>query len=303
MNLERAYLNFFEKRAQFPKLKKRGVSDSFRYPQGCKLDQANSRVFLPKLRWVRFRSSREVLGDIANITISLKAGRWYASIQTTREFEVPKHPATGAVGIDMGVMHFATLSDGSHFESLGSFKKHQRRLEHYQRMMARRTKFGRNWHKAKKKIQTIYARIGNCRRDYLHKCSTAISQSHAMVCIEDLQVRNMTKSASGTILNPGTNVRAKSSLNRSILDQGWGEFRRQLEYKLQWNGGILVPVSPHNTSRECPLCGHTDADNRKTQSRFACVACGYENNADLVGALNILARGHRVTACRDTSSA
>ncbi|MDT9155925.1 transposase, partial [Escherichia coli] len=87
---------------------------------------------------------------------------------------------------------------------------------------------------------------------YLHKATTTISQNHAMVCIEDLKVRNMSKSAAGTLDQPGRNVRAKSGLNRSILDQGWFEFRRQLDYKLQWHGGWLVAVPPHNTSRTCP---------------------------------------------------
>ncbi|VWD13752.1 DNA-cytosine methyltransferase [Burkholderia lata] len=121
-----------------------------------------------------------------------------------------------------------------------------------------------------------------------------------MVCIEGLQVRNMSRSAAGSIDAPGKNVRAKSGLNKAILDQGWFEFRRQLEYKLAWNGGWLVAVPPANTSRTCPACGYVSADNRTTQAKFACVKCSYEENADVVGALNILARGHRVAACGET---
>jgi putative transposase len=86
-------------------------------------------------------------------------------------------------------------------------------------------------------------------------------------------------------------------LNRSILDQGWGEFRRQLAYKRAWNGGTLLAVPPHNTSRTCLACGHVAKDNRLTQAQFLCVDCGYENHADVVGAINVLARGHRVLAC------
>jgi putative transposase len=118
-----------------------------------------------------------------------------------------------------------------------------------------------------------------------------------MVCIEDLRVRNMSRSASGTAENPGRNVRAKSGLNKSIFDQGWFEFRRQLEYKLAWNGGWLIAVPPQNTSRTYPACGHVSAENRPTQARFCCVECGFMENADQVGAINILARGHRVAAC------
>ena len=113
------------------------------------------------------------------------------------------------------------------------------------------------------------------------------SQNHAMVCIEDLQVRNMSASAAGTIEAPGTNVRAKSGLNKAILDQGWFKFRRQLDYKTAWSGGHLVAVPPQNTSRTCPCCGHVAKENRQTQARFACVECGFEENADLVGAINV----------------
>ena len=112
-----------------------------------------------------------------------------------------------------------------------------------------------------------------------------------MVCIEDLKVRNLSKSAAGSVESPGRNVRAKSCLNRSILDQGWFEFRRQLEYKLAWNGGMLLAMPPANTSRTCPACGCVSAQNRRTQEKFACVACRFEENADLVGAINILSRG------------
>jgi putative transposase len=302
-DLERAYRNFFEKRAAFPRFKKKGRGESFRFPQGTRLDQRSDRIYLPKLGWVRYRNSRAVPGKVCNVTVSLSGGRWLISIQTRREDAPRIHPATGAVGIDMGVARFATLSDGTVYEPLNSFKHHQRRLAHYQRMMGRRSKLGKNWRKARRKVQKVYARIGNCRRDYLHKATTAISKNHAMVCLEDLKVRNMSRSAAGSLESPGRNVRAKSGLNRSILDQGWFEFRRQLQYKLGWHGGMLIVVPPHNSSRECPACGHSEAANRATQAQFRCVECGFSENADRVGAINILARGHRVAACGDTSPA
>jgi putative transposase len=300
-NLERAYANFFAKRAGFPKFKKRGMGDSFRFPQGVKLEQGNSRVFLPKLGWLRYRNSRNVLGDVRNATVSRAAGKWYVSIQTAREVKQPVPEATSAVGIDVGIARFATLSDGTFHAPLSSFKKHEQRLARYQRAMSRKVKFSQNWKKAKAKVQRIHVRIGNARRDYLHQATTTISKNHAMVCIEDLQVRNMSGSARGTKEEPGKHVRAKSGLNKAILDQGWAEFRRQLDYKLTWNGGVLVAVPPQNTSRTCPVCGHVSAENRQTQARFLCVGCGFEENADVVGAINILARGHRVAACGETA--
>lgn len=305
-DLERAYSNFFAKRADFPRFKKKGQGDSFRYPdpKQIKLDQANNRIFLPKLGWLRYRNSRKVLGDLRNVTVSLSGGKWFVSIQTEREVE-QAIPRGGAVGIDMGIARFATLSDGTFYAPLNSFKRHEVALRKAQQAMSRKVKFSNNWKKAKARAQRIHSRIGNVRRDYLHKASTAISKNHAMVCIEDLQVRNMSKSAAGTADAPGSNVRAKSGLNKSILDQGWFEFRRQLDYKLAWNGGHLVVVPPQNTSRTCPACGHVSADNRQTQARFLCVECGFEENADVVGAINILSRGMQLLRDegRDTTDA
>ena len=295
-DLERAYSNFFAKRTDFPRFKKKGGGDSFRYPQGCKLDQANSRLFLPKLGWVRYRNSRDVLGSVKNITVSQSNGKWYASIQTERYVEIPVHQGA-AIGVDMGIARFATLSDGSFYAPLNSFKRHEAALRKAQQAMSRKTQFSSNWKKAKAKVQCIHSRIGNARRDYLHKTSTTISKNHAMVCIEDLQVRNMSKSAAGSTEKPGMKVRAKSGLNKSILDQGWFEFRCQLDYKLVWKGGHLIAVPPKNTSRTCPCCGHISADNRQTQARFECVECGFEENADVVGAINVLRAGHTRLAC------
>ncbi|VWC61639.1 RNA-guided endonuclease InsQ/TnpB family protein [Burkholderia lata] len=298
-DMERAYKNFFAKRAAFPKFRKRGQRDSFRYPdpKQFKLDQPNGRIFLPKLGWMRLRLSRPVLGELRNVTVSFNAGKWCVSIQTEREVEQPVPHATSVVGIDVGIARFATMSDGTFLTPLNSFRKHEARLRRCQRAMSRKVRFSNNWKKAKARVQRIHTRIGNARRDYLHKATTTISKNHAMVCIEDLQVRKMSRSASGSTDAPGKNVRAKSSLNKAILDQGWFEFRRQLEYKLAWNGGWLVAVPPANTSRTCPACGYVSADNRTTQKKFACVECCYAENADVVGALNILARGHRVAAC------
>ncbi|HLA34472.1 MAG TPA: transposase, partial [Rhodocyclaceae bacterium] len=120
-DLDRAYVNFFEKRADFPTFKKKGRGDSFRFPQGFKLDQGSSRIFLPKLGWIRYRNSRDVEGTAKNITVSSSGGKWFASIQTERAIEAPIHPSTSIVGIDVGIARFATLSDGNHIEPVSSF--------------------------------------------------------------------------------------------------------------------------------------------------------------------------------------
>ena len=113
----------------------------------------------------------------------------------------------------------------------------------------------------------------------------------------------MSKSAKGNAVEHGKNVKAKSGLNKSILDQGWYEFRRQLEYKQRWNGGIVVAVPAHYTSQTCPCCDHVSRDNRKTQAEFVCVHCGFAENADAVGAINVLERGHRLIACGESALA
>jgi putative transposase len=302
-DLDKAYSNFFAKRADFPRFKKKGSGDSFRYPdpKQIKLDQDNNRILLPKLGWIRYRNSRDALGEVRNVTISQSGGKWFASIQTQREVEQPLPTATTAIGIDVGIARFATMSDASFVAPLNSFKKHQQRLARYQRRMSRKVKFSSNWKKAKAKVQKIHTGIANARKDFLHKTTTTISQNHALVCIEDLQIRNMSRSSKGNSEKHGKKVAQKSGLNRSILDQGWGEFRRQLAYKVQWHGGMLLAVPPHHTSQTCPACGHVSKDNRQTQEKFLCVDCGYENHADVVGAINVLARGHRVLACGETA--
>jgi putative transposase len=108
----------------------------------------------------------------------------------------------------------------------------------------------------------------------------------------------MSASAKGTIDSPGRKVAQKSGLNREILDAGWGEFRRQLEYKLQWANGTTLAIDPKNTSRKCSVCGHTAKENRKTQADFVCVLCGHTDDADVNAAKNILRAGHALLACQ-----
>ncbi|ECU9569578.1 transposase [Salmonella enterica subsp. enterica serovar Typhimurium] len=296
-DLERAYKNFFQKRAAFPRFKKRGQNDTFRYPQGVKLDQDNSRIFLPKLGWIHYRNSREVTGVVKNVIVSQSCGKWYVSIQTEYEVTEPKHKSTSMVGLDVGVAKLATLSDGTVYLPVNSFKASQRKLAILQRQLSRKVKFSANWQKQKRKIQRLHSHIANIRRDYLHKVTNEISKKHATIVIENLKVSNMSKSAKGTAEQHGRNVKAKSGLNRSILDQGWYEMRRQLEYKQFWRGGQVLAVPPAYTSQRCACCGHTAKENRQSQSKFVCQICGYTANADINGARNILAAGHAALAC------
>jgi len=149
----------------------------------------------------------------------------------------------------------------------------------------------------------LHSKIAHIREDVVHQSSNDISKNHAVVFIEDLQVKNMSASAKGRKAKPGKQVGQKSGLNRSILDASPFELRRQLEYKTQWKGGLLVAVPPQNTSRKCPECRHTAAQNRKTQSNFVCVECGFSAPADWVGAINIKEAGLASLACSSSSHA
>jgi putative transposase len=293
-NLERAYTNFFQKRADFPKFKKKGQRESFRIPQGFEVDNQNGRIKVPKAGWMRYRKSQNVLGEPKNITISESCGKWFVSIQTEREVETPRHPSTSAVGMDWGVVNFATLSDGEVIDQCQPLKKFLPKLAKLQRRMSRKKKFSKNWRKAKARITKLHTKVANIRKDFVHKVSNNISKNHVVVCVENLQVQNMSKRAT-------KKVAQKSGLNRSILDASPFELRRQLEYKTQWQGGLLVPVPPQNTSRKCPECGHTSAENRKSQAKFVCVSCGFSANADWVGAWNIKEAGLASLACLSAS--
>ena len=289
-NLSQALMNFSAGRANFPRFKAKGKKDSCRFPQSVKSDQNNNRIYLPKIGWVRYRNSRTIIGTIKNVTVTAKCGKWYVSIQTEYEQEKPVHTGSD-IGIDMGIVRFATLSNGQYFEPINAFYSLKGKLAKLQRQLKRKTKGSNNWKKLVAKIGKLHKRIANIRKNFLHQISNTISKNHATVYIEDLQVKNMSKSAKGTVEKHGKMVKQKSGLNRAILDQAWYEFRRQLEYKLRWRGGQLIPVSPQYTSQCCPACGHTAKANRTTQALFACVQCGYSNNADVVGAMNVLQRG------------
>ena len=302
MNLDRAIKDAFDKTnpKRFPQFKKKGQHDSFRYPQGFKINEKQSQIYLPKMGWIGYRNSRAVEGTLKNITVSFHGGKWYASIQTEQEKENIIHQSPSMVGIDLGVANFATLSNDKIYPSIYSFRRIEKKLARNQRSLSRKIKFSQNWHKQKFKISSLHIKVANIRRDFLHKTSTDISKNHAIIVLEDLKVSNMSQSASGTKETPGRQVKAKSGLNKSILDQGWSEFRRQLEYKQQWRSGEVIAIHPKNTSIKCSSCGHTQKENRKSQSVFCCVACNHKEHADINAAKNILAAGHAAIACGET---
>ena len=298
--LERAFKDAFDKKQplkKIPTFKKRGDRDSFSFPQGFKVE--GRRIFLPKIGWVNFRQSREIEGTAKNVTVSRQGEYWFVSIQFEVECPEPVHSSVSMIGVDMGVKRLFTLSDGDFAKPIDvSFFKDK--IKRLQKRLARMVKFSNNWRKLKEKINGLHTKIAHIRHDTLHKLSTALSKSHAMIVLENLQIKNMTKSAKGDADNHGSMVKQKSGLNRVILDQGWGMFKTFLQYKQLWSGGQVLFVDPKYTSQECPVCKHRSKDNRQTQSEFECVLCGHKEHADVVGAKNVLERGHRFLACGET---
>lgn len=299
MSLDRAIKDAFDPKSPkaFPKLKKKFKSrPSFRYPQGFTV--SGSRIFLPKYGWARFFKSRETTGTAKNVTLSFSGGHWYVSIQTEETVSDPIHESSRSVGVDFGVKRLLTLSDGTCYMPLDAYQSGMKRLAVAQRKLSRMVKRSHNWIKQKRRIEKFHTRIAHARRNHLHVISNEISKNHAVIVLEDLKVKNMAASARGTKENPGRNVRQKAGLNRAILDQGWGELKRQIEYKQMWRGGTVIFVNPAYTSQECSACGHVSPENRPSQELFYCEACGYTANADENAAKVVKSRaGHARVVC------
>ena len=316
-NLDRALREALDRTnpKRFPRFKHKGEKDSLRYPDPLqiKLDLATRdpsgrhllpRIFLPKVGWVKVRVSRPIVGDLRNATVTRKAGRWAVSLQTGTDVPEPTERALPEIGLDLGVVSFATTSSGTRIhpdpEILSAMKRAEDRLRWEQRKLSRKYRKGpksQNFRRQKIRVARAHERVANMRLDFLHKVSTAIGETQAVVVVEDLKIRNMTKSARGTKESPGRKVRQKAGLNRSLLSRGWGTFLSLLAYKLERRGGRLVRVDPKNTSRTCFFCGHVSVENRPDQTTFRCVSCGHADHADANAAKNILRAGRARSAC------
>ncbi|MDQ2763021.1 MAG: transposase [Pseudomonadota bacterium] len=295
-DLDRAYQNWWAGRAHAPRPRKKGMNDSFRFPDPVSIKvertgKSSGRIKLPKLGWIRLRGWYAIPGDICNATVSRRAGQWHVSIQWQREIAEPIQSTLLAIGIDRGIAVFAALSDGTNIAPVNHGKKALRALRKAQRNLSRKKRGSSNRRKAIRRVAKIQMRVANARKDFLHQHSTTIANSHGTVVVEALKVRNMSASAKGTIAEPGKMVRQKAGLNRAILDQGWGGFRIMLGYKLADRGGRLIEVPAAYTSQTCAECGVVDARSRQDQARFVCIGCGHEANADTNAAIIILKRG------------
>ena len=249
-----------------------------------------------KLGVVKYRNSQPINGKPKNATVSLNAcGEWHISVMCEIEITLPAQVKGDSAGIDMGIAKNMTLStdtcgDKGVFYGVHSFKVYKAKLATAQRKLSRKVPGSANWQKQKLKVSRIHRKIANIRNDYQHKATTEICNNHAMIVCEALKVKNMSRSAKGDKNNPGKMVKQKSGLNRSILDEGWGELRRQIEYKMHWKGGIYAEVNPAGTSQTCNVCGHKSKGNRISQAVFICEECTHEINADTNASFTILQR-------------
>lgn len=306
-DLDQALKNCFKSGFGFPKFKRYGQGDSYRVPQNFKLE--GNKISIPKLGKVRIGGKIKLKKNevLKHVTISREVDSWYISLCI--EFRPKKLPKTGkSVGIDVGSVRTYTRSDGKYrkaFRDLPNVKATVKMIKQIQRQMAWKQEcwkertgrkklkkseiISNSWLKLKQELQKLHQHLRNIRQDWLHKASKLLVTKFDVIAVEDLKLKNMTKSAKGTAKKPGKNVAAKSGLNRNLLDNGLGTLVSLLEYKCRWYGKELVKVRPHYTSQTCSKCNFRSKKNREDQATFVCKKCGLEMNADKNAAKNILA--------------
>ncbi|MEU7416706.1 RNA-guided endonuclease InsQ/TnpB family protein [Streptomyces antibioticus] len=313
--LDKAFQAFFRrvKAGQtpgYPRFKGVGHFDTVVFPKdgdGCRWDSTphdpQTRVRLQGVGHVRVHQHRPVRGRVKTISVKREGGRWFV-VLACDEMDAEPLPATGAVvGVDMGVAHFLTTSDGQHVanprfltaaaEDLASAQRHLSTFPTRKRARDR----SKAHQAALRKVATLHAKVRRQRLDHAHKTALALVRDHDVIVHERLNTVGLTKApapkpnpaALGDFLPNGAS--AKASTNRNILDVGWGVFLAILANKAESAGRTVVAVDPRNTSRTCPECGHVAKENRVSQAEFKCVACRHGANADVVGALNVLRTG------------
>ena len=288
---------------------------SFRFPEGSKmqvekLNRRTSRVKLPKLGWVTFRASRPLEGDtIRSATLTREGEHWFVSFLVDDGIATPgEHAAPGtAVGVDRGVVVAVATSAEDLFDQVFTTPGEQRRALRLQRKLSRAAKGSANRNKTRAALGRLRARERRRRQDFCVKTARRLAHDHALVVLEKLPVRNMTRRAQPVAdpANPGQYVpnggAAKSGLNRAILSKGWYRFEVALKSAARYSGTQVVKVPAALTSQRCSACGHVDPKSRESQAVFRCTHCSRPaEHADVNAAKNILAAGLlAVSACGD----
>ena len=269
----------------FPNFKGKRGDDSFTIPQDVRV--IGNRLRIPKIGWVKLsrRGGNPYAGETPRrAVVKRDCGKWYC---------VLVYAVDSAHGADDGTAVAVDMNCGQVADSTGRIHRGpdvarlEARRRRYQRRMARQCKGSNRRAVTRLRLRKTQRKLRYARHNWHHAVSRALADTAHTVVVEDLRTQAMTRSAKGSTERPGTNVKAKAGLNRSILDTGWSQLRAMLEYK----AGAVVAVDPAYTSQTCAECGAVDAANRKTQSSFKCVRCGHVANADVNAALNILASG------------
>src|SRR3990167_4462459 len=260
MQLGNAFKNFFSKRAKYPTFRKKWIDDRFTLTND-QFAVNDSRIRIPPLGWVRMRESLRYKGKIVSATISRRANKWFASITV----EMSKPPTSianenqVAVGVDLGLHHFATLSTGEKIAGPKPHKTLMDRLRRLSRSLSRKQKGSNNRKKAKVKLARLHYQIANIRCDAQHQLTTLLVNNYDVIGIEDLHVKGMMKNR---------------RLSRSIADMGFGEFRRQLEYKVSSAGKKLVVADRwFASSKICSHCGEKVKALPLSERNWTCAFC------------------------------
>ncbi len=293
--LDKAMAAFYRRckagqKAGYPRFKALDRWDSVGWPSdgdGCRWKPDAGRVYLQGVGHVKVHAHRAVEGRVKTISLKREGRRWYVVLSCDDVLARPL-PATGrAVGLDVGVARFATTSDGEVIANPRFTRESADELASAQQALARKQRGSANRRRARAKVAGVHRRIRDRRADFQHKTARALVRECDVIVLEDLRITNMTRSASGTLDQPGVNVAAKSGLNRSILDAGWGQFVSILTGKAEEAGRRIVLVDPRNTSKTCHQCGEKCL--RPWQALVICPVHG-GMDADVNGARNIYAR-------------
>ncbi|KAB8195941.1 transposase [Nonomuraea phyllanthi] len=294
-----AMSNFFAGTHRRPSWRKRGQGEGFRIvavkPGDVRrLSRNVGEIKIPKVGLVRFRWSRAVPQGVKSFRITRdRAGRWHVAFAAVPE-PIPASGTGETVGVDRGVAVSAALSTGQMLNVPGLRDSEKARLLRLLRKLARAERGSNRRGKVKAAIARLKARETDRRKDWVEKISTGLARRFDVIAVEDLKISGMTRSARGTIAEPGRNVRQKAGLNRGILTAGWGRLVERLEHKAP---GRIVKINPAYTSQRCSACGVVDRKARESQADFRCRSCGYACNADVNAARNIAhAAGHAVSA-------
>jgi putative transposase len=292
LNLTKAFKNFFEKRAAYPRFKSYQGRQSAQYPQNCQLVEGGIKV--PQIGVIKACIHRLFAGKLKTVTISkTPTEKYYASLLFETEQEIPEVVITGKViGIDLGVKDFAITHDGSKTSKYSNpkhLKKQEKNLARKQAKLARKKKGSKARDKAKKLVAKVYERISNARQDFLHKLSRKIVDNHQVVVVENLNVKGM--------------VRLRS-LAKAISDVGWGMFINFLDYKLKDKGGLLVEIDRwFPSSKTCSNCLYQAGEMPLDVREWTCPSCGMHHDRDENAAKNIRAEGIRMLSVLGTRTA